>query len=67
MLIGPWILSLTADSSMNSETTLSISQLSVNVEQVALRTGMLVGVVFPILSLICHVYLRKKAKVITKK
>lgn len=66
--LGPWILSLTADNSMNSETTLSISQaLGLTVEQVALRTGMLVGVIFPILSLICHVYLRKKAKVITKK
>ncbi len=58
--VGPWLISYITDSAFDWRLTENLARsIGVTEEQIALRIGMLVALIFPLLCLLCHIYLKK--------
>jgi MFS family permease len=58
--VGPWLISYITDSAFEWQLTQELSSsIGLTGEQIALRFGMLTGIMFPFLCLLCHIYLKK--------
>ncbi|MGI6112858.1 MAG: MFS transporter [Mahellales bacterium] len=61
--VGPWLTGLAVENFADTAFVGSLSKmLHITVEQAAIRTGVLMGVVFPVLAFICHILLKRKGR-----
>jgi len=59
--LGPWFTGIVSDGMMNSDVSvLAASSLSMTVEELSLKTGILAGAVFPIIMLVALLLLGKR-------
>ena len=58
---GPWLVSFVTDNVSDVPSFVELANsLGLTMEQFGLRAGILVGTLFPILCLACHIWLKKK-------
>lgn len=60
---GPWLMGIVTDNAQNNSiTTFFVNLLNVTPEQGAMRFSMIVGFIFPLLAIACHITLSKMLK-----
>jgi MFS family permease len=58
---GPWVISFVTDSVVGASWAINTAaSFGITTEQLGLRIGMLVGIIFPLACLLCHIYLKNQ-------
>ena len=61
--VGPWLVGVISDHAIGISWLADIAQRAgLNQAQLGMRAGILVGAIFPVGALLCHVYLKRKRK-----